>query len=250
MLSRTADHVYWLGRYAERAENLARMLDVQYRLSLLPHDTAGDRASTGACTLDALRPRGRLRRALTTSSTQHQVIDFLAFDRENPSSIVNCLRAARENARAVRGSISSEIWETFNATWLETRAQRAVALHGAQRRGVRRVGEVPRAPGARRRARLDAARRGLSLHAARHVPRAHRRAWRGMLRVAARAASSTLDDDGEPVAHDFLPWSVLLRVAVGVRDLPARLARPRDADARRRVRGVPRRRAALAAIAR
>ena len=75
----------------------------------------------------------------------------------------------------MRGSISSEMWETFNSTWLEARATAPSALHGAQRRRVHRLGEVPRPPRARRRARLDAARRGLPLHADRHVPRARRR---------------------------------------------------------------------------
>ena len=122
MLSRTADHVYWLGRYAERAENLARTLDVQYRLSLLP----GDVASEGRGWRHALQVLGLgedYAARYDDAADTHRVIDYLAFDRANASSILGCLRAARENARAVRGSISSEMWETFNATWLEARAQ-------------------------------------------------------------------------------------------------------------------------------
>ena len=133
MLSRTADHVYWLGRYAERAENMARTLDVQYRLSLLPQDVrAGNLGWT-----QVLRTLG-LEAAYAERHEQvepHKVIDFLAFDTGNPSSILNCLRSARENARAVRGSISSEMWETFNSTWLEARAQapsRFTALNVAE----------------------------------------------------------------------------------------------------------------------
>lgn len=120
MLSRTADHVYWLGRYAERAENLARALDVQYRLSLLPHGVRSDELGWGRV-LDTLG----LEAAYVErhdSVEPHLVTDFLAFDRRNPSSIMSCLWAARENARAVRGAISSEMWETFNSTWLEARA--------------------------------------------------------------------------------------------------------------------------------
>jgi uncharacterized alpha-E superfamily protein len=121
MLSRTADHVYWLGRYAERAEELARTLDVQYRLSLLPHEQHSDTQGW----LLALRTLG-LEHAYAARHERvepHWVIDFLAFDTGNPSSILSCLRTARENARAVRGAISSEMWETFNSTWLEARAQ-------------------------------------------------------------------------------------------------------------------------------
>ena len=121
MLSRTADHVYWLGRYAERAENLARTIDVQYRLSLLPH--AGSAEQQGwekvLATLGLEAAYAERHAALEP----HRIIDFLAFDSSNPSSILSCLRTSRENARAVRGAISSEMWETFNATWLEARAQ-------------------------------------------------------------------------------------------------------------------------------
>jgi len=121
MLSRTADHVYWLGRYAERAENLARTTDVQYRLSLLPH--AGSAEQQGwekvLATLGLEAAYAERHAALEP----HRIIDFLAFDSSNPSSILSCLRTSRENARAVRGAISSEMWETFNATWLEARAQ-------------------------------------------------------------------------------------------------------------------------------
>jgi len=121
MLSRTADHVYWLGRYAERAEELARTLDVQYRLSLLPHDHGADGYGWEVVlgTLGLEERYGERHERIEP----HWVIDFLAFDTGNPSSILSCLRAARENARAVRGAISSEMWETFNSTWLEARAQ-------------------------------------------------------------------------------------------------------------------------------
>ena len=120
MLSRTADHVYWLGRFAERAEGLARTLDVQCRLSLLPQDRNG--GSKGW--LGLLRALGAEEAYLARydEPDAQRVVDFLAYDKSNPGSIMSCLRAARDNARAVRGSISSEMWETFNATWLESRA--------------------------------------------------------------------------------------------------------------------------------
>jgi uncharacterized alpha-E superfamily protein len=121
VLSRTADHVYWLGRYAERAENFARTLDVQYRLSLLPRELATE-GRGWHCTLQTLGLGEDYAGRCDDAVEPRRVIDYLAYDRANPSSILMCLRAARENARAVRGSISSEMWETFNATWLEARA--------------------------------------------------------------------------------------------------------------------------------
>lgn len=119
MLSRTADHLYWMSRWIERGETLARMLDAHYRHSLLPH-TADVVARDWRATLSSLG-------ALETYLERHDVIDpdrafrYLAFDRDHGSSIFSCLREARENARAVRGTITSEMWETLNATWLEIR---------------------------------------------------------------------------------------------------------------------------------
>ena len=119
MLSRTADHVYWLGRYVERAETLARTLDVQYRLSLLPRQ-AQSKASAGAARSRRWACR-RVPRALRRQIRAHRVIDSSPSTARIRRSILSCLRAARENARAVRGAITSEMWETINATWLEAR---------------------------------------------------------------------------------------------------------------------------------
>src|SRR5687767_6846042 len=117
MLSRTADHLFWMARYMERAENTARMLDVNYQTSLLPQ--SADRAEQGW--------RGLLSISELTGSFQRKyaevnernVMDFMVRDESNPSSIGACLRAARENARAVRGALTTEVWETQNQTWLE-----------------------------------------------------------------------------------------------------------------------------------
>ena len=119
MLSRTADHLYWMARYTERAENLARMLDVNSRMSLLPQ--GAEIVEQGwVATLTIIGPMDAFRQRYDVV-TSSNVIAFMAFDRENPLSIYSCLRAARENARAVRGTLTSEIWETLNATWLEMR---------------------------------------------------------------------------------------------------------------------------------
>ena len=117
MLSRTADHLFWMARYMERAENTARMLDVNYQTSLLPQ--SADRAEQGW--------RGMLGISELTGAYElrhgkidpRHVMDFMVRDETHPSSIVACLRAARENARAVRGTITTELWETTNQTWLE-----------------------------------------------------------------------------------------------------------------------------------
>lgn len=119
MLSRTADHVYWMSRYIERAENLARMLEVNYRMSLLPHDPQViERGWAATLTIIGLLDAFRQRYDAVTPAN---AIAFMAFDRENPGSIYSCLRQARENARAVRGTLTSEVWEMLNATWLEMR---------------------------------------------------------------------------------------------------------------------------------
>jgi len=117
MLSRTADHLFWMARYMERAENTARMLDVTYQTALLPQSEAvaelGWRGllSISELTADFQRRYGEIDAA--------RVMAFMVSDAENPSSIVSCLRAARENARAVRGTLTTEVWETTNQTWLE-----------------------------------------------------------------------------------------------------------------------------------
>ena len=119
MLSRTADHLYWMARYTERAENLARMLEVNHRMSMLPQGPEiVEQGWTATLTIIGLLEAFKQRYDAVTPAN---AIAFLAFDRENPLSIFSCVRGARENARAVRGTLTSEIWETLNSTWLEMR---------------------------------------------------------------------------------------------------------------------------------
>jgi uncharacterized alpha-E superfamily protein len=119
LLSRVADSVYWMGRYIERAENVARFLDVNHNLLLdLPQgyqdqwqpivDTTGDRAVFAERYGDA---------------TREKVLKFLAFDSEYRSSICSCILAARENARSVRETISSEMWQQINTMYLMISAE-------------------------------------------------------------------------------------------------------------------------------
>ncbi|GAA0762952.1 alpha-E domain-containing protein [Ideonella azotifigens] len=117
MLSRTADHLFWMARYMERAENTARMLDVNYQSSLLPQSAAvAEQGWRGLLSISELTHDYNNRYG---AIHPRQVKDFMVRDERNPSSILSCLRAARENARAVRGSLTTEAWETTNQTWLE-----------------------------------------------------------------------------------------------------------------------------------
>ena len=117
MLSRTADHLFWMARYTERAENTARMLDVNYQTSLLPQSQAVAQVGwQGLLSISELLPSYT---ALYGEVTPQGVMEFMVSDEDNPSSIISCLRAARENARAVRGTLTTEVWETQNQTWLE-----------------------------------------------------------------------------------------------------------------------------------
>ncbi len=130
MLSRTADHLFWMSRYTERAENTARMLDVNYQTSLLPQSASAAQAGwQGLLSISELKPFYAARHG--DDVTPRAVMDFMVKDEQNPSSIVSCLRAARENARAVRGSLTTEVWETQNQTYLELmRMLKGGALEG------------------------------------------------------------------------------------------------------------------------
>ena len=117
MLSRTADHLFWMSRYTERAENTARMLDVNYQTSLLPQSTGVAQVGwQGVLSISELMPSYTQKHG---EVVQKNVMEFMVKDEENPSSIVSCLKAARENARAVRGTLTTEVWETLNQTFLE-----------------------------------------------------------------------------------------------------------------------------------
>jgi uncharacterized alpha-E superfamily protein len=119
MLSRTADHLFWLSRYIERAENTARMLDIAYQTSLQPQSTEESEQTWRS--LVSISELNGLFGSKYSVLNGRNVMEFMVADEGNLSSIFNCLRAARENARAVRGSLTTEVWETMNQTWLEFR---------------------------------------------------------------------------------------------------------------------------------
>jgi uncharacterized alpha-E superfamily protein len=119
MLSSTADHLYWKARGMERAENTARMLDVTYRMSLLKHALVEPHQEWRAMlSISGLHKDFEARYAEPSADN---VMHFMALDEKNPGSIYNSIFTARENARAIRGTITSEMWEALNQTWLEMR---------------------------------------------------------------------------------------------------------------------------------
>ena len=117
MLSRTADSLFWLSRYVERADNTARIIDAASRLAAMPISYAG----TSNEWESALAAAGALHgfEAHHREASRDAVIDFLAFSSDNPSSIKSCLETARSNARAVRTALTADMWEAINAGWLE-----------------------------------------------------------------------------------------------------------------------------------
>ena len=116
MLSRTAENLYWTGRYIERAENLARVLDVSYRNALLdlPGSSAESEWRDAIASLGDPPQFAERKQKLDESD----ITRFFSVDTASPCSIKFCVHAARENARALRAVISSEMWESINSTWL------------------------------------------------------------------------------------------------------------------------------------
>jgi uncharacterized alpha-E superfamily protein len=119
MLSRVADRIFWMSRQMERAENTARILGVTSNLVLFGTGDVQEQNMLAPLAITGTEE---------TYFERHDklmlpaVVEFLALDEKNPSSIYSCLKGARENAHAVRWQITSEMWETLNATWLEVRA--------------------------------------------------------------------------------------------------------------------------------
>ncbi|HKC43378.1 MAG TPA: alpha-E domain-containing protein, partial [Burkholderiales bacterium] len=123
MLSRTANDLYWMSRHIERAENTARMLDVTYRMALLPYRVMepGEKwAEPWALPLIITGLATSYYQRYTELSPEN-VLHFMVLDASNSSSIYASLQTARENARAQRGAVTIEMWESLNETWLQMR---------------------------------------------------------------------------------------------------------------------------------
>ncbi len=118
MLSRVADSIYWMSRYLERAENVARFVDVNMRLMLDMGQSHPQWKPLVLASGDEADFEARYGRA-----DENSVIQFLTFDRENPNSIFSCVASARENARTVREIIPSEMWETINELYHRVQKQ-------------------------------------------------------------------------------------------------------------------------------
>lgn len=127
MLRRTADSLYWLSRYVERADYLARILEAAGRLSSLPKadiesgTNEWESALLTAGCLETFREHYDVANAQT-------VTEFLAYSTENTYSIRSCLEVARANARAVRTALTTEMWEAINGAWLELQELRPGTL--------------------------------------------------------------------------------------------------------------------------
>jgi len=117
MLSRTADNLYWLARYVERAEYLARILEATLRLTTLPLAYVGSTNEWESAVATAGCANAFF--AAYSEASEETVTEFLAFSTGNPSSIRNCFENARLNARAVRTALTIEMWDAINGAWLE-----------------------------------------------------------------------------------------------------------------------------------
>lgn len=126
MLSRVADSLYWMSRYAERAENITRMLDVNQQLLLdIPADRSRELEKDWFPLLDCFG-EGDAFSVRYRKATARRVTEYLTFNKDQPNSIASCLAAARENGRVIRDTLPTEMWEQINRThlWFQSRSAR------------------------------------------------------------------------------------------------------------------------------
>lgn len=134
MLGRTAQNLFWLSRYVERAENMARLLEVGYRMSLTSRREGGTSEH-----LISMLQAAEMDEAF---AERHEVADidtvayFMMFDPANPSSVYSCLQAARTNARSVRTALTTDMWESMNSAWLEYSQIKPRDVRGAKLLGL------------------------------------------------------------------------------------------------------------------
>ena len=124
LLSRTAENLYWLTRYLERAETQARLLDVGARTSLTPNIGGGYRNEWQSVLLSA--GTAPAYSAKYGPVRERDVITHLFFDEDNPSSVASCIGRARENGRVVRTALTSQVWDALNVAWGELRELRRI----------------------------------------------------------------------------------------------------------------------------
>ncbi|KFE36700.1 alpha-E domain-containing protein [Thioclava atlantica] len=117
MLSRTAENLYWIARYMERAETMGRLLEVGARISLIPSAGHGYRSEWESLLQASGTAEGFAEKY--GDPVQRNIESYLFFDRDNPSSVVSCIERARENARIVRTAISGQVWDALNTAYQE-----------------------------------------------------------------------------------------------------------------------------------
>jgi len=131
VLSRTADGLYWLARYMERAENVARILSAGQRMASMTR-SIGSESNEWESTLAAAGCAESYREK-HGDVTPGGVVDFLVRDPGNPSSVLSCLETARRSARGVRTALTADMWEALNDTWLELRSFESFEGAGSER---------------------------------------------------------------------------------------------------------------------
>jgi len=117
MLSRTAENLYWLARYVERAEYLARTIDATLRVTALPAAYIGKTNEWDSALLTAGVSASFYQ--VYQEANEQNVVEYLSFAPGNPSSIRNCIENARLNSRSVRTALTVEMWDAINGAWLE-----------------------------------------------------------------------------------------------------------------------------------
>lgn len=123
MLSRVANSIYWLGRYVERADYSARVLDVNSQLVLDSSGFNEDDAASNWLPTVSVSGNAELFKSRYQEINEKNAATYILFDRENSNSVHCCITQARENARSVREQISSEMWEQINRLYLRLRDQ-------------------------------------------------------------------------------------------------------------------------------
>jgi len=123
MLSRVANLVYWMARYLERAENTARIVDVNAQLVLdLQSRQAADDPKSWEPLVYVTGDEDKFFELYGDAVTERAVIEFMLFDKRNPSSLISCIAFARENARCIRDQLSGDVWETLNTFYLKLKS--------------------------------------------------------------------------------------------------------------------------------
>ena len=173
MLGRTANDLFWLSRYIERAENMARLTEVGYRIVLLPREGRIGITRNGArrCRAPAA-PTATSRN--TRSCNTRDVVNYMLFDADNPSSVYSCLATARHNARAQRTALTREMWESLNSAWISFCDFKSDRIGPNELPRDPRLRQGPLGAVPRLAAEHDPAQRHLLFQPARHLPRARR----------------------------------------------------------------------------